>query len=147
MVVQSGGAQATQLPAAEQLVPLAQVPHETLPQPLETVPQVLPWQAWVVDWGVQQALLVHTLPLAHVFGHETVPPQPLGAVPQATPVQAAAAVFGVQHAPLAHCMPAAQVPQVTVPPQTSLTVPQVAFDCWQRLESSSTSLQAPATQV
>jgi hypothetical protein len=42
MVVQSGTAHAAQLPAAEQVMPLAQVPQETLAQPLETVPQVLP---------------------------------------------------------------------------------------------------------
>jgi hypothetical protein len=77
-----------------------------------------------------------------------VPPQPSETLPQ-PPAQACAAASGVQQPCVLglQTVPAAQVPQVMVPPQTSFTVPQVALDCWQRLESSSTSLQVPATQV
>jgi hypothetical protein len=56
--VQSGRVQATQAPELLQLCPAAQVPQVMVPpQPSEAVPQTLAPQAWLFDWGAQQAPL------------------------------------------------------------------------------------------
>ncbi len=149
VLVPQGLAVGTQHVLTSHASPVTHVSGQVIvpPQPLDTVPQARVVHAWETVSGVQQAPLSHTSPVGQVSGQVIVPPHPLGAVPQITPTHAAAGVLGVQHVPASQARPAAHVPQVTVAPHASFTVPQTAPSSWQSCPSWSTGWHSPPEQV
>jgi hypothetical protein len=139
-LVQGGEPQTFGVPPPPQVFGDVQPPQSTVPpQPLLCVPQKVPHTSAAV-FGLQTtswqtfALQIWFAPQEPV-PHVRVLPQPSGTVPQFR-LPSCAHVFGwhagAPHLPATppppHVSGAVQVPQSTVPPQPSLTGPQVTVE-------------------
>jgi hypothetical protein len=91
-----------------------------VPQPSEIVPHSASRSSQ--DFGLQQLLDLHTLPLPQLLEQSMVPPQPLLCVALHDPGKSAQ-VLGLQQEPLLQTLPLLQLfEQSMVPPQPLLSL-------------------------